>query len=89
MKTTVFGSRIAPPTMSLEEFADKEREDAIRRQEAEQDAEQGPRKYKDLLAAGEEDREDLADVATIEDRKWDAWKEENQRGSGNKMGKRF
>ena len=23
------------------------------------------------------------------DREWDAWKEENARGSGNKMGKRF
>lgn len=27
--------------------------------------------------------------ATIKDREWDAWKEENPRGSGNKMGKKY
>ncbi len=89
MKATVFGSNIAPPTMTLEEFGDLEREDAIRRQEAEQQAEKGPRKYRELLADGEEDNEELADAATMEDRKWDTFKEENPRGWGNKMGKRF
>ena len=27
--------------------------------------------------------------ATDQDREWDAWKEENAKGSGNKMGKRY
>ena len=27
--------------------------------------------------------------ATGQDREWDAWKEENAKGSGNKMGKRY
>lgn len=31
-----------------------------------------------------------ADVqATLKDREWDNWKDENPRGIGNKMGKRF
>ncbi len=44
MKTKVFGTGIAPPTVSLEEFADIERANAIARQEAEANAEKGPRK---------------------------------------------
>jgi hypothetical protein len=46
-------------------------------------------RYKDLLKDGDEDDLDLVDKATIEDRNWDAWKEDNPKGWGNKMGKRF
>lgn len=44
IKAQVFGTGIAPPTMSLKEFADLERENAIARQEAEANAPKGPRK---------------------------------------------
>jgi immunoglobulin-binding protein 1 len=89
VKATVFGDRIAPPTMSLEEFAELEVEDAQRRAQSQAEAPQGPKRYNQLLAEGEEDNIDLVDEATIQDRNWDNWKDENPRGWGNKMGKRF
>jgi hypothetical protein len=44
IKAQVFGGGVAPPTMSLEEFADLEVKDAMARQEAEANATKGPRK---------------------------------------------
>ncbi len=56
----------------------------------ERSTEQGvTRRYAQLVADGEEDDGALVDQATIKDREWDSWKEENPRGWGNKMGKRF
>lgn len=52
-------------------------------------APQGPRRYNQLLQAGEEDDADLVDEATVQDREWDAFKEANPKGWGNKAGKRF
>lgn len=47
------------------------------------------RRYKELLRDGEEDDDELLDEATMADRAWDDWKDNNPRGWGNKMGKRF
>ena len=47
------------------------------------------RRYDQLRADGDEDSADLVEQAALRDREWDAWKEDNPRGSGNKMGKRF
>ena len=55
----------------------------------EQQAESGTKRYAQLEADGQEEDLKLVDQATIKDREWDAWKEENPRGSGNRMGKRF
>jgi immunoglobulin-binding protein 1 len=66
-----------------------EKEAAIQRSQAQANGEKGRMKYRDLVAAGEEDDAELMDQATIEDRNWDNWKDENPRGWGNKMGKRF
>ena len=38
---------------------------------------------------GDEDKEELVDQATEKDREWDDWKDNNPRGWGNKMNKRF
>ena len=46
-------------------------------------------RYNELVAAGQEDETDLVDQATVKDRQWDDWKDENKKGSGNKMNKRF
>ena len=88
VKASVFTPRMAGPTMTLEEFADRELADASLRDEAQQHQEQGPRRYRQLEADGEEDNAELVDAATCEDRDWDAFKEANPRGWGNKMGKR-
>ncbi len=44
VKAQVFGTGIAPPTMSLDEFGDQQLQDAVARQEAEANAPKGPRK---------------------------------------------
>jgi hypothetical protein len=80
------------PTMSLEELAERETADAIARsksqKEAEAKAKTMPRRYDQLVKDGMEDDADLVDKSAVLDRKWDEWKEENPRGSGNKMGER-
>lgn len=46
-------------------------------------------RYKELVRDGEEDNDELLDEATMADRAWDDWKDNNPKGWGNKMGKRF
>ena len=78
--------------MTLEELGDKERADAMRRSEeqriAEADAMYRPRRYDQLERDGMEDDEYLVEASAKLDRDWDDWKDENPRGSGNKMGDR-
>lgn len=89
----VFEPRMSGPTVSLEEFAEREVAEARRRQEQQASAEaqqaSAVRRHRHLQEAGLEDDEDLVDRATVNERAWDEWREENPRGSGNKLGKRF
>ncbi len=84
--------------MTLEEFADIEKAEAIERsrKQAEhaanstgEDTDNLSRRYDNLVADGDEDVMRLVDAATYNDREWDAFKEENPKGWGNKAGKRF
>lgn len=78
------------PTMSIEELAEREVADAMAREERQKQAEEqqreAPRRYEQLVKDGLEDRADLVDASADLDRKWDDWKDENPRGSGNKRG---
>lgn len=80
------------PTMTLEELGERERADAIQRAEqqkvAEAEAKLRPRRYEQLVKDGMEDDERLVEASAKLDRDWDDWKEENPRGSGNKMSER-
>ena len=80
------------PTMTLEELGDIERAGARRRAEEQRDAEAGamfrPRRYDQLERDGMEDDDGLVEASANLDREWDDWKDENPRGSGNKMGDR-
>jgi len=80
------------PTMTLEELGERERADAIQRAEAQKVAEAEakfkPRRYEQLEKDGMEDDEKLVEASAKLDRDWDDWKEENPRGSGNKMSER-
>ena len=80
------------PTMTLEELGERERADAIQRAEqqkvAEAEAKFRPRRYEQLVKDGMEDDEKLVEASAKLDRDWDEWKEENPRGSGNKMSER-
>ena len=75
---------MSAPTMTLAEFADLEMADAAEREKMAKEAPQGVRKYADLVAAGEEENEELVDQAAYKDRAWDDWKDSNKKGSGNK-----
>lgn len=76
--------------MSLEELAEKEVAAAMERDEkqklAEASQKDAPRKYEDLVRDGMEDDADLVDASADLDRRWDDFKDENPRGSGNKRG---
>jgi immunoglobulin-binding protein 1 len=78
------------PTLSLEELAEREVRDALEREErqrlSEAEAQRGPRRYDQLRKDGAEDDADVVDASAALDRKWDDWKDENPRGSGNKRG---
>lgn len=78
------------PTMTIEELAEREIADAMAREERQQMAQaqqqEAPRRYEQLVKDGMEDRADLVDASADLDRKWDDWKDENPRGSGNKRG---
>ena len=84
IRSTVFQASHRPPTMSLEEYADRQVDDALERQEREKCAPKGPRRIAQLEEDGEEDNEVLVDEAVYRDRDWDNWKDANPYGSGNK-----
>jgi hypothetical protein len=79
------------PTMSLEEFADNEYNEAVARSERESNAPvTAPKRYDQLVEAGEEDNESLTDdEAVYRDRNWDDWKDANPLGAGNKKWSQF
>ncbi|KAH7465986.1 hypothetical protein KRP22_014970 [Phytophthora ramorum] len=77
------------PTMTLEEYADRELADAQERQKREQEAPQGPRRYEQLVEDGDEDDLALVEESTYKDRAWDDWKDANEKGIGNKQGSQF
>jgi len=93
IKSQVFRPGWNQPTMSLDELAHRERDDAIEREERQKQTEAAnkndtsrPRRYEQLVKDGLEDHADAVDATAAVDRAWDEWKEENPRGSGNKHG---
>ncbi|KAJ0404268.1 hypothetical protein P43SY_000668 [Pythium insidiosum] len=89
IRSQVFQPGHRLPTMSLEEYADRELADAQERQRREQEAPTAPRRYDQLVEDGDEDDGALVDEATYKDRAWDDWKDANPRGIGNKKGSQF
>jgi immunoglobulin-binding protein 1 len=92
IRSQVFRPGWNQPTMSLEELAQREVNEAMERKErqemAEEDQKKAPRRYDQLVKDGMEDNADLVDASAALDRAWDDWRAENPRGSGNKMGDR-
>ncbi|CEG47156.1 tor signaling pathway regulator [Plasmopara halstedii] len=89
IRSSVFKPGHRLPTMTLEEYADREAAEAIERQKSEKDVPQGPRRYDQLKEDGDEDDEKLVEEATYRDRAWDDWKDANEKGIGNKKGSQF
>ncbi len=92
IRSKVFRPGWNQPTMSLEELGEREYHAAIEREARQKEAEANkmdePRRYEDLVRDGMEDNVDLVDASAKLDRDWDDWKDQNPRGSGNKMGNR-
>lgn len=92
LQSQVFKPSWNQPTMSLEELAEIERTQAIERGEKqkqlEADEKLKARRYEFLVRDGLEDDVDLVDASAKVDQAWDDFKDENPRGSGNKMGER-
>ena len=87
---------MAPPTMTLEEFADLEMAKLMEREKrsaaiksGEIESAEPPLRYSQLESEGLEDDLAKVDLATLADRDWDAFREAHKKGSGNKMGKMF
>jgi hypothetical protein len=75
---SVFRPDITMPTMSLEEFAQAEMADLKLRQRTKAEAPVDPALYYQALRME-------AEAKVLKDRAWDDWKDDNPRGSGNKM----
>lgn len=92
IRSKVFRPGWSQPTMTLEEFGEREYKQAMEREERQKHAEANrknePRKYEELVRDGMEDDAELVEASTNLDREWDDWKDENPRGSGNKMANR-
>eukprot|EP01083_Nonionella_stella_P007426 21468_1 len=92
IRSGIFRPSWNQPTMSLEELGEKEVREAIdreaRQKESELNAKNTARRYEFLVKDGLEDNADLVDQSAKLDRDWDDWKDENPRGSGNKLGDR-
>jgi len=78
--------------MTLRELGERELAQAKEREGRQAAAEavqrKEPRRYDQLVKDGLEDDANLVDASAKLDRDWDDWKDENPRGSGNKMGDR-
>eukprot|EP00979_Chaetoceros_neogracilis_P014398 scaffold4595_cov267-Chaetoceros_neogracile.AAC.20 len=92
LQSQVFRPSWNQPTMSLEELGEREVNEAMEREArqkvSEDKAKDAPRRYEYLVRDGMEDNADLVDASAKIDREWDSWKDENPKGSGNKMGDR-
>eukprot|EP00536_Pseudo-nitzschia_multiseries_P008808 jgi/Psemu1/306044/fgenesh1_kg.231_\ len=92
IRSKVFQPGWSQPTMSLEELGEREYQEAMEREARQKKAEAKralqPRRYEELVRDGLEDNAELVDASAKLDRDWDDWKDQNPRGSGNKMANR-
>jgi len=93
IRSNVFRPGWNQPTVSLEEFAQLEVTDALARSTRQSEIENTddilrPKRYEQLVKEGKEDDPTLVDLSVDVDRKWDDWKDEHPKGSGNKLGDR-
>lgn len=92
IRSKVFQPGWSQPTMSLAELGEREYREAVEREQRQKEAEAQrvfqPKRYEELVKDGMEDNEELVEASAKLDRDWDDWKDQNPRGSGNKMANR-
>ena len=93
IRSRVFQPGWSQPTMTLEELGEREYRQAmereVRQKQAEAERMNEPKRYEELCRDGMEDNAELVEASAKLDRNWDDWKDQNPRGSGNKMANRF
>jgi immunoglobulin-binding protein 1 len=80
LQAQVFQPGFSQPTMTLEEFGDKEYKKMM-------EANEQQKKMAELTKAQEDedsDKDEINDVKTKKARDWDDWKDANEKGAGNK-----
>ena len=81
LNKAVFQPDICQPTMTLEEFADREMERAKELQVKTNQANKAAEDEKNE----DSDKEEYDDKKTKKARDWDNWKDDHEKGAGNKM----
>ena len=85
LKSQVFRPSHRLPTMSIEEFGELEvqrMKEAEARRKEKGDEGKPDKKIAQLEEEGLEDDIDLVNKATVRDRAWDNWKDDNTKGAG-------
>ena len=83
IESKVFQPGHSLPTVSLNDFADNEMKMAAQMQEQQAEAERMAKLEEDE----DSDKEEVNERKVKKDRAWDDWKDENEKGAGNKMGR--
>jgi len=81
LQSKVFQPGFGQPTMTLEEFGDKEYERMMAAEKQQKQAEMNRKLEEDEGS----DKDEASDKKTLKDRSWDDWKDEHEKGAGNKM----
>ncbi|EGR34412.1 protein phosphatase 2A regulatory B subunit, B56 family, putative [Ichthyophthirius multifiliis] len=83
LQRQVFTPGTTMPTVTLDQLADLEIANMKKQEEAQKQAEIQKKKQEDE----DSDRDSAADQKQEEKRYWDDWKDENEKGAGNRFGK--
>ena len=83
LQKKVFQPGFAQPTMTLEEFADGE----IRNMNLMQEQQAQMDKLAKIEEEKDPDRDEALNEQIYKDRNWDDWKDNHEKGAGNKMGR--
>ncbi len=77
---TVFQPGYSQPTMRLADYADMYSKQMAEMEEKNKWAQEREK----LKGERDQDKDDVADEQTLKDREWDDWKDEHEKGAGNK-----
>jgi hypothetical protein len=80
---SVFSMGNRGPTMTLDEFADIEIKNMQKIEEQQKIAQAREQRE----AEKDQDKDEQTDKKTYKDREWDDWKDDHEKGAGNKKGR--
>lgn len=81
LKDKVFQPGHSMPTMTMDEYADYAMKMYGDMEKNQKEADEAKRREEDK----DQDKDDIVDMQTLKDREWDDWKDEHEKGAGNKM----